>query len=416
MEFLWKDVEGVVGRFDTPALFYFEKDVVAAVQAFKVGMAGMDNKIFYAIKSCYNPRVLACVAEHGCGAEVMSELEYNLAIKAGFKKADILVNGLARTRHFLENAVHGGSIVIIDSPGDFEEIRRLAQALPGMAIRIGVRIQIDVSGFPESPYSRKEHKLGLRPNSKLFKDILALSDTSNVNLELLHGHVTINQHAENIYLHAITEIKRVYDNVLSERQRARISVIDIGGGFGTFGRDETGHITSLLKVVSDKFRIVFPQLTMAIEPGRSISNAAGYVFTKVLDIKQVGETHYAIVDAGMNVLIPIPDSRYRIINIPEMQKDVLEDGVKVAVCDRITSPSHVITTQRMKTVPAVGSTIILGNCGAYTDIFATPWVFDIFPVYFCCTNNTVLTLRSPTDAVKVKELLLQDYMEANDDV
>ena len=78
--------------------------------------------------------------------------------------------------------------------------------------------------------------------------------------------------------------------------------IDIGGGLGVRYQDETPPPVSEY-AAAIRQAIAGRELTLILEPGRSISAGAGVLLTRVNYLKNHGERNFAIVDAAMNDLL-----------------------------------------------------------------------------------------------------------------
>ncbi len=98
------------------------------------------------------------------------------------------------------------------------------------------------------------------------------------------------------------------DKVLALVARLRalghpIRNLDLGGGLGVAYRDEE-HAPAVGAFLERlKLRIQKLDLTLMLEPGRSIVAEAGVLLTRVLLIKQNGGKRFIIVDAAMNDLL-----------------------------------------------------------------------------------------------------------------
>ena len=77
-------------------------------------------------------------------------------------------------------------------------------------------------------------------------------------------------------------------------------MLDIGGGFGVDyeNNQKELQIEEYAELVKNSFDT--KNLTVVIEPGRSISWDTGILVTKVLYIKKHGEKKFIITDCGMN--------------------------------------------------------------------------------------------------------------------
>jgi diaminopimelate decarboxylase len=93
------------------------------------------------------------------GIEVMSALEFDLAHAVGFRARRIICNGAGRPDALLRRACSEEATIVIESEGDLERLIPSARAQG--KVSLGLRLQLDVSRFAESPYALRPHKLGL---------------------------------------------------------------------------------------------------------------------------------------------------------------------------------------------------------------------------------------------------------------
>ena len=78
--------------------------------------------------------------------------------------------------------------------------------------------------------------------------------------------------------------------------------IDLGGGLGvTYDQETPPHPSEYLALVKE--RLAGRNLTLVLEPGRSIAANAGIFVTKTILTKTNQDQHFAIVDGAMNDLI-----------------------------------------------------------------------------------------------------------------
>jgi diaminopimelate decarboxylase len=291
-------------------------------------------RIHFALKSCYRPPVLRCLRRLGAGAEVMSALEYDLALAAGWDPADIVVNGLGRSVEFLSRA--SGSLIIIDS---LDDLRRV----PAGPVRLGVRLRPPVDG----PYGQPS-KLGLEGEELA----LVLADP---RVELLHVHVTSQALDPSPYLQALEWLAHT----------GLPGDIDLGGGLEL-------PDAPWLAAIGARFAELFPKRRLLLEPGRALVNAAGFLVTTVTAVKGFN----VVVDAGTNCLMPHREATYR----------VLQPGpgeVRVNLVDGITSLTSVLLRDvGLERLPRVADRLILGNCGAYTSSMSQFWGLDPVPTAF----------------------------------
>jgi diaminopimelate decarboxylase len=93
---------------------------------------------------------------------------------------------------------------------------------------------------------------------------------------------------------------------LAARLRAAgmpIRFLDLGGGLGVRYRPEECSVNVAEFAMRLRSKIQGQQLTLLLEPGRSIVAEAGILLTRVLLVKRNGEKTFVVVDGAMNDLL-----------------------------------------------------------------------------------------------------------------
>ena len=91
----------------------FENNYVEFITSFKKKYA--NTHIGYSYKTNYIPKICSIINNKNEYAEVVSEMEYDLAIKIGVDPTHIIVNGPYKTKSSLIKYFTQGSLVNIDS-------------------------------------------------------------------------------------------------------------------------------------------------------------------------------------------------------------------------------------------------------------------------------------------------------------
>lgn len=377
-------------QLPTPHLVYSEKYLCSYADFLKEVLP--EANFFFAVKSCYSPPVLQILSKMGLGAEVMSEFEYRHALNNGFSPNKVIVNGLGRDKNFLKECINNGSTIIIDSEGDLDNIINLANNQHNSNILLGLRYRPNLEG-EESPYAKKRNKLGTNEDSGYLDKLVSfVREKDNVLLDMVHMHITINNRSTKIYQKAIDQLRTFVDNFLDDE----VKNVNLGGGFDSFPIGTLDHAHDFFQNIGAIYKSKFPKSTLCLEPGRFLSNPAGFVVATVIDIKKSDDLHHLIIDASTNVLIPIPTAKYELV----FPKPVNE-GVKVAISDGITSPDNVIIREKkIGEIPRIGDKIIMGCCGAYTDVLSEFWVYAPFQTSLLQKDNSLAPIRS-LETIKV---------------
>lgn len=350
-------------------MLYREADVLEALSVIPPSL-----KVYFAVQACYRPPVLQALARAGVGAEVMSLNELALAESAGFRGRDILCNGLGRPAEMLERAVVLGATVILDSLADLETLQRVLRGFRGRfaTARVGVRLK------PEVPteYGRRPHKLGFPRGPELIELLRRIAAHPGLQLETLHAQAASEERSLEVYRRILRQLVRLRRE-LETLGQGPITTLDVGGGFAAWKPTERARWTRFFAGLA---AAAPPGVQVAIEPGRFLVDSAGSVCATVTAVKQLGERHYVVVDAGTNGLMPFQEPACRLL-APRGRHEV-------SVVDGITSLTSVIVEKALvKQVPRVGEQVWLGGCGAYTSALSSFWVYDPFPVSFQPLNG-----------------------------
>ena len=100
--------------------------------------------IAYSYKTNYTPKLCKIVDELGGFAEVVSDMEMEIALRIGVKPENIIWNGPFKNPAKVEKLLVMGGTVNIDSAYEIELIGELAQKYPNQKLNIGIRCNFDI--------------------------------------------------------------------------------------------------------------------------------------------------------------------------------------------------------------------------------------------------------------------------------
>lgn len=189
----------IVKPLGTPLLVYSAarlRDNIAEATA-AADASPRPVRIHFALKACYLLGVVSLIQQAGLNVEVMSEYEYLLARRIGFTPDQVIVNGPAKRREFLERAVIDGvSLINVESLSEIAFLQGLGRRL-GRTINVGIRINPLLSRRSEArlplpdrssaltcPAARRRRRLrGLRdPVSSRFRRCIATATQGSTGL------------------------------------------------------------------------------------------------------------------------------------------------------------------------------------------------------------------------------------------
>lgn len=254
----------------------------------------------YSFKTNYVPALCEIARRQGCYAEVVSEMEYELASIIGFK--NILFNGPIKRKEIFFRALKDGAIINLDSEYEVDLACRYKTENPDEEVKVGIRINInliDENGNSVIQCGLRFGRFGF-PNEILERNIRKLR-SADIKIISLHGHTSTSDRAVLNYK-VITEYML---RVCVKYQLSDLESFDIGGGYfgaAPIGLDLTGRPTyedyanCVLDVALQNEWFVKQQPWIVIEPGSSVvSNVFSY-YTKVYQNKTVGKVNFVIVD------------------------------------------------------------------------------------------------------------------------
>ncbi len=157
----------VAEQFGTPCYVYSYSRVVKNYRAFDAAFSAVPHLIAYAVKANSNGAILRCLAQEGCGADVVSGGELARALAAGIPPERVVFAGVGKRKQELERALEAKILLLnAESMGELEAIRELASKRRQSA-RVAIRINPDVAAGAHTYVAtgRAQDKFGI-PVSK----------------------------------------------------------------------------------------------------------------------------------------------------------------------------------------------------------------------------------------------------------
>jgi len=355
----------LVERFGTPILAFSEATLISNLTVFRNAATKYLDRtsIHFALKSCYFAPVLQALCKNGVNAEIMSEMEYHLAILAGWKPSQIIWNGPGKTIQDFEIGVKNKiKCINIDSFSEFEKLETICKRLNRQQT-VGIRIHPDDQGL-DTAFIKRGERLGL---DVLSEDTIRLfqmvSKSPWVNLKGIHAHIFVRNSSVNIYrkyIHSLCLSLRQFNNMFD----ANPIVLNVGGGFETRSLlQQNGlYFKDFIKAAATEIKKTELPIEVVFEPGRCIANDACVALTKVITKKDNAGKTWLMVNIGSNILIPLANAGYQVVNAM-----ITDNSYKtMSVGDQMCYSAGII----QKDVPLLpvseGDVLAVLQCGAYT--------------------------------------------------
>jgi diaminopimelate decarboxylase len=320
-------------KYGTPLYIYSHETLVRHFKAYDDAYGKFPHIICYALKANTNGAILKLLSKEGCGADIVSGGELFRALKAGIPAQKIVYAGVGKTEKEIRFAL--GSRVLmfnVESADELKEIDRVAGTMKIKApIALRINPDIDPQTHPYISTGMKEHKFGISIDDAVEHYRLA-SRMRNIEVVGVQKHIGSQITKISPFVDAVKRILILVDEL--KRQKITIKCLDIGGGLGITYLSEKPPVPAdiakkLLPLIKDR------DITLVMEPGRSIVGNAGILVTRTLYLKKGEGKTFVIVDAGMNDLMrpSLYDAYHHISPVVKKKRAQFRADVVGPICE-----------------------------------------------------------------------------------
>jgi diaminopimelate decarboxylase len=359
--------------FGTP-FYAYDLDVVTRQVAALRAVLPPVFDLAYAVKANPALGVVAHLGGLGLGADVASEGELALALRAGIPAERIVFTGPGKRDVELQRAVDAGvRAVTVESPGELARLERIA-AESGAVAPVLLRAAVSPEARLERVRLVGDDGAGKFGMSEGDLEAAARLATGSCHLELLGLHAF---GASNV-LDAGAIVDHVDATVAAAARLAALvdvplRLVDAGGGLGVpyEPHEESLDLTGLgrgLRTLATEWA-ADPQVAGArilLEPGRFFVAAAGAYVSRVVDRKSLDGGEVAILDGGIHhVLRPaLVGQEHRVRRLGEPRNGATR-FVPVTIAGPLCSGLDIFARETMLQAPEVGDLVAVLDVGAY---------------------------------------------------
>ncbi len=327
----------------------------------------------YSFKTNALPWVVEEMKREGFYAEVVSEDEYDLALRHGF--SHIIYNGPVKGKRTFLHALENGAIINLDAK---RELTWLAES-GKRDVTVGLRVNFNLEEIcpGETSAGAEGSRFGFSYETGEFASALKALSDMGIQAAGLHLHTSSKTRSVAIY----RGLARMACRLQKEFQ-LQLSYIDIGGGyFG--GMENRPKFPDYLQAIKEELSVCFsPEDTMLImEPGTSIITPPIEYLTTVVDTKHTYANQLVITDGSRIDIDPLHAKTgyfHQFLYQSDLQEENREIVDKQVICgftcmenDRLFAAENV-----KKLVP--GDRICYQKVGGYT-MCLTPLFIRYFP-------------------------------------
>lgn len=390
-------VRKLAEQYGTPLYIYSYNTLLRHFMAYDKAFGSYPHIICFAVKANPNTAILRLFAKNGGGADIVSGGELHVALKAGIPSRKIVYAGVGKTDDEIRLALKTKILMFnVESESELREIDRVAGSMRTKApIALRINPDIDPGTHPYITTGMKKHKFGIPIDGALEYYNLA-AKLMNVVVVGVHKHIGSQITKVSPFVDALKRVLRLVDEL--NAQGVALQYLDIGGGLGISYRDEDPPIPedlarNLIPLLKDR------DLTLIMEPGRSLVGNAGILITKTLYLKKGVEKEFVIVDAGMNDLIrpSLYEAYHHIVPVVKTRREKILCDVVGPICES----GDFLAKERELARVKQGEYLAVMSAGAYG---------------FSMSSNYNSRPRAAEVLVKGKEHFLMRKRETYDDL
>ena len=291
----------IVDAVGTPAYVYSLAQLRDAFLSFDHAFAASRHLVCFSVKANSNLAVLRAFVNEGSGFDIVSGGELFRVLKAGADPGKVVFSGVGKTREEMEYALRSGILMFnVESEQEMEALNEVAGSM-GVTAPVSFRINPDVD--PQThPYistGMKKSKFGIAidPAAAAYRRAIALPNLDVVGVDC---HIGSQLTSTSPFADAAERV-RAFIEVL-QGEGADIRYVDLGGGLGIrYDDEEPPDPGDYAKALMEGVRGL--DVTLVLEPGRSMVGNAGILLTRVLYLKRTEAKNFVVVDGAMNDLI-----------------------------------------------------------------------------------------------------------------
>ena len=342
--------------------------------------------IAYSYKTNYIPKLCKIIDKLKGYAEVVSEMELELALKCGVDPTHIVWNGPIKSEKLLEKFLDDRGTVNVDSIDELEYIRKIEEKI-NHKINIGIRCNYDVKDEVVS-------RFGFDINGSDFVKALNIINESKY-MKLINFQCHFAKRSVEYWPRRAMGMIEIIERFGITPER-----IDIGGGiYGKMPESLEKQFSAAIpkyedyanvaaRVFADYFRDKEYKPELIVEPGTAlVADCMKFVGT-VKTIKNVRGKYFAtILGSQKNINMSGVNPPIEVIH--------MDNGKRYTDIDIVgyTCIEGDVLYKGYSGELAKGDAIVFSNCGSYSIVMKPPFILPNFPILDICGETIEVIKR-----------------------
>lgn len=348
-------------------------------------------KICYSYKTNYTPAICKCVKGLGGYAEVVSDMEYELAEKIGYSPEKIVYNGPFKGSKLEYHLLNSG----INNIDNIEEARLICdfkKKYRNKRIGTGIRVNFDVDAGYVS-------RFGIDINE--FGEVVELLKENGVELDGIHCHISRARNIEAWKCRTETML-----NLIEENKIENIKYISFGSGMYGHMDDElkeqfSGTIPSyedyadcVLGRIKDYYKEKIYAPIVFTEPGTTLVSKYVDFLGRIIGIKTIRGKEFVVLNSSFHNLGETCQMKNLPIKIYREEKNEENDEyLNDANFVGYTCLEQDVLYKSYRGKIKVGDYVLFGNVGGYSIVDKPPFIQPNYPFVSINGNDVKLIKR-----------------------
>ena len=397
MRFTLNDINGIKNDYGLPCYVFHENDFCENYRHLEKALCDVypNYRIAYSYKTNYAPKICSIVKDMGGYAEVVSDMEYDIAKAIGYESPMIVYNGPFKGPKMEEHLINGG-ILNIDNLEELDRIIHFAEKEKTL-LKIGVRVNINVGQNFISRFGIDSESDDLKIAAE------KLSKCKYTKLVGLHCHIGQSR-GINSWKSRTTQMLDLSDTFINGVPE----FIDLGSGmFGDMDPSMCRQFSGVIptyeeyaavtaELVANHYKNTKNQPILFTEPGTTVDNRYIDLIAEVDSIKRIKGKDIAVLNCSIHNLGDVSGS----VRLP---LEVIENGNER---DTYTDLDFVGYTCLERDVVyrnysgklGKGDYIIFGNVGGYSNVDKPPFILPQCSMIGISGENKYVIKRKETTA------------------
>ena len=357
----------LVEQFGTPCFVYSRAAIENNFRAYEQALQDSPHLICYAVKANSNLAVLQVLASLGAGFDIVSGGELQRVIAAGGDPAKVIFSGVGKTVEEIHLALETRIRCFnVESEAELLRINQVAGEMGCLApVSLRINPDVDAGTHPYISTGLKENKFGIDSDDALqvYHRAAALENIEVVGIDC-HIGSQLTEIAP--FLDALDRLLQIVDRL--DESGITIHHLDLGGGLGVSYEGETPPTPQEL-VAAIQSRVSGRNLSLLLEPGRSVTANSGIFVVRVEYLKTTPYKNFVIVDGAMNDLIrPALYGAWQDI-VPVRPREDLP-GLSCDIVGPVCESADFLGKNR-KLAVAAGDLLAVRSAGAYSFVMSS---------------------------------------------